>query len=284
MTKGQTICTTTTSCARTIATFQSKTASHLLQAKATPIFKFLFTFLCIWCWDKTTQRSPPSPPTPSAPPFTFDVQTLCLASALQFPALQKPSGTLFLLLTYGAEVCSQKPEQTLAAQGRTRVPRHEAPSRQLLSPRRGASSRRPQPPAGELLLLGGCSCSSRSRPAAVSRSGRAQRCWSTPGFLRRDGRSVTPGAFLPDGLSSARFLSPWEGTTVQIVTGFFPKPNLASYAALLAVKCAEVTFPSGVCCLPKPADPVAHKTWVLSSKEAPAGLSWVRVALRFAPM
>lgn len=68
---------------------------------------------------------------------------------------------------------------------------------------------------------------------------------------------------------------------MQIVAGFFPKPSLAPYAHLLAVKCAEVTFPSGFCFSTKPQDLVAHKTWVLSSNEAPCELSWFGVTIHF---
>lgn len=73
----------------------------------------------------------------------------------------------------------------------------------------------------------------------------------------------------PAPFSSASFLGAWEVITAQAVTGLSPKPDLASDAHLLTVKCIEVTFPSGICFLTEPKEPVAHRTRLPSSSEAP---------------
>lgn len=132
-------------------------------------------------------------------------------------------------------------------------------------------------PQRRTLLAGSC-----SPLAGVSLSCKGQCYQSTQEFLHRESRFIIPRCFLPYGFSSASFFSPREMIIVQIVAGFFPKPNLASYAHFLVVKRTEVIFPSGICFLTKPKDLVAHKTWVLPSDEAPCGFSRFGVAICFA--
>lgn len=93
------------------------------------------------------------------------------------------------------------------------------------------------------------------------------------GLLCQQSGFFTPGCFLPCGFSSAKFLQSAGNDCSADCRWVFPKPNPASYAHLLVVKCTEATLPSGICFLTKPAEPVAHKTWVLSSNEAPCGFS-----------
>lgn len=163
------------------------------------------------------------------------------------------------------------------------MPLQETPSQQLLSlqvlpavvpgippppPARLAGSSSSQAPAASCSQLAGASpCKGQSyRSTGESSQGES-------GF-------TIPGCFLPLGFRSASFFTPLE-ITVQVAAGFPPRPKLASHARLLAVKCTEVTFPSGICFPTKLEDLGAHKTWVVPSSTAPRGLSCSGAAIPF---
>lgn len=67
----------------------------------------------------------------------------------------------------------------------------------------------------------------------------------------------------------------------RLQLGFAPKPNPASHARLLAVKCTEVAFPAGICFLTKLEDLGAHKTCAVPSSAGPCGLSCSGAAIPF---